>query len=146
MAVLIGLVYGGLRQFAPPQQIWSPFFYGLLIVGTLAVCLSFAPTAWTEAKTANPGELKRSVPFSFLLSFAGIGLLLVVAFTLIPPRMASPSMPAVYSLCPACVLTATVDPSLATSLIILAPLNALVFGAVGGVLGMAINILRRGWR
>jgi hypothetical protein len=52
-------------------------------------------------------------------------------------------VPLVYSLCPACVLTITVDPSLPTILFVLAPLNALVFGAVGGVIGTAYSIASR---
>jgi hypothetical protein len=143
MTVLIGRVYGGLRQFAPPQQVWSPFFYVFLIAGIIAVCLSFAPTAWTERTTGDPGELRRSVPFRFLLSFAAVGLLLVIAFTFVSGRFASPSHGVLYSLCPACALTVTVDPSLGVSLFVLAPLNALVFGAVGGVIGTAFSMLSR---
>jgi hypothetical protein len=75
-----------------------------------------------------------------LLIFAAAGLLLVISFTLIPLSFRVP-MGLLYSMCPACALTATVDPSLAATIVVLAPLNALVFGAIGGVVGTAVNLL-----
>lgn len=144
VTVLIGRVYGGLRLYTPLQLfVWSPFFYSFLMVGIIAVCLSFAPASWTESTIGNPGGLKRSIPFRFLLTFAAIGLLVAVAVSFLPPSFARPSIPVVYSLCPACVLTVTVDPSLAVSLFVLAPINALIFGAVGGVIGTGFTILNR---
>lgn len=144
MTVLIGRVYGGLPQFAPAQQIaWLSFSYTLLFVGVVAVGISLLPTAWSQGITETPSELRRFTPFRSLLSFAALGMLLVAVFSFVPPSLARPPIPLVYSICPVCVLTVTVDPSLATALFMLAPLNALVFGAVGGVVGTAISILSR---
>jgi Na+/melibiose symporter-like transporter len=144
MTVLIGRVYGGLRQFAPAQEIaWLSFSYALLFVGVIAVGISLLPTAWAQAITEKPSELRRFTPFRFLLSFAALGLLLVAVFSFVPPSLTPPPMVLTYSLCPACVVTVTVDPSLTTALFLLAPLNALVFGAVGGVIGTAFSILSR---
>ena len=140
MTVLIGRVYGGLRQFAPTQEIpWSLFSYTLLVVGVIAFGISMLPTAWVQAVPTKPSEPRRSTSFRFLLSFAGLGLLLVSVFSLVPASLARAPIPLVYSLCPACVVTVTVDPSLGTALFLLAHLNALSFGAVGGIVGTAYN-------
>jgi len=58
-------------------------------------------------------------------------------------RVADAPVLLVYSLCPSCVLTETIDPSLPTALLVLAPLNAFVFGAAGGVIGTAFSILSK---
>jgi hypothetical protein len=146
MTVLVGRVYLGLHRFAPaPGIAWLPIAYVLLICGITAVCISFLPAAWVQGIGKTTTELRqwRSTPFRFLLSFAVLGLLLVAVFSFVPPSFARPPIPLVYSLCPACALTVTVDPSLPAALFVLAPLNALVFGAVGGVIGTAFAIVRR---
>lgn len=146
MTVLVGCVYGGLRSLLPtPKMPWSPFSYTLLAVGVIAVGISLQPTTWVQAITKNPNELQRSrsAPIRFLSIFAALGLLLAAVLAFLPPSLAEPPIPLVYSLCPACVVTATVGPSLGTALLLLAPLNALVFGAVGGVIGTAVILVRR---
>ena len=55
-----------------------------------------------------------------------------------------PSPQLVFSVCPACALTITVDPSLGTFLLLLAPLNAAVYGSLGAALGYVLVILRKG--
>ena len=97
--------------------------------------------SWTESAIGNPGGLKRSIPFRFLLIFAAIGLPVAVAVSFLPPSFARPPIPVVYSLCQACVLTGTVDPSLVVNLFVLAPINGLIFGAIGGVIGTGFTIL-----
>ena len=102
------------------------------------------PPVWFQRIGAEASELRRFTPFRFLFSFAAFGLLLVVVFSVVPPRAAQPPMALVfYSLCPACVLTITVDPSLSATLFVLAPLNALVFGAIGGVIGAVFSVVSR---
>jgi hypothetical protein len=59
------------------------------------------------------------------VSFAAAGLLLVIIFTLIPHQSFEVPMGLLYSICPACVLTVTVDPSLTAGIVVLTPLNAL---------------------
>jgi len=128
MTVLTGRVCSGLHRFAPTQEIaWLPFAYALLILGITAVCISFLPTAWIQGMRKTPTEHRQrnSTPFRFLLSFAALGLVLVVMFSFVPPSLARPPIPLVYSLCPACVLTVTVDPSLPTALFVLALLMRL---------------------
>jgi hypothetical protein len=142
MTVLIGRLLVELHQFAPTGFVWLPFSYAFLIVGIIAVGISLLPPAWLRCIGTEAIE-RRFTPFRFLLSFAALGLLLVVAFSILPPRFLRPPAALVYSLCPACVLTVTVDPSLPTALFVLAPLNALVLGAIGGVIGTAFSVFSR---
>jgi hypothetical protein len=80
------------------------------------------------------------------LSFAvkvGVGLaacsyILTILMVLAPLSWNPPSI-LVYSLCPACLLTITVDPSFPTVAFILAPLNAVVYGLLGIVSGKLLR-------
>jgi hypothetical protein len=144
MTVLIGRAYSGLQRFAPTQEIaWGAFSYSLLLVGTIAVVISLLPPVWFQRIGTEATELRRFTPFRFLLSFAAFGFLLVLVFSIAPLRSVQPPIALVYSLCPACVLTVTVDPSLSTALFVLAPLNALAFGAIGGVIGTVFGVVSR---
>lgn len=144
MTVLIGRVYWSLQRFAPTNAIsWSRFSVVLLVVGVAAICIALLPRAWVRSVPAEGNARRRSVPFGFLLAFAAAGLLLVIILSFIPHQSFEPPMGLVYSICPACVLTVTVDPSLTAVIVALAPLNALVFGAMGGVIGTIVNLLRK---
>ncbi len=142
ITILVGRVYSTLPKGVAPHQIsWSPFAISLIAMGLLAVSLSLMPRAWL---TRSAADTRKRVSFrlKFLLGFAAVGVLLVIALGLIPPGSSIPAAALVYSVCPACVLTITVDPSWTTVLVALAPLNALVFGAFGGVLGTALSFIR----
>jgi hypothetical protein len=144
MTAVIGRLYSGLQQLGPTLKIaWPHFPDALIIVGASAVCISLLPTAWVQSIAAKDTKPHRFTPFRFLLSFAALGLFLVVVFSFMPPSLVRLPISLVYSLCPACVLTATVDPSLTTAVFVLAPMNALVFGAIGGVIGTAFSIITR---
>ena len=71
--------------------------------------------------------------------FAANSYGVVALLALLHPSTRLPPV-AVYSVCPSCVLTITVDPSLASSLLVLAPLSAAVYGSVGGVIGLFIRL------
>jgi hypothetical protein len=144
MTVLIGRVYWSFQRLAPTNAIsWSLFSVVFFVVGVAAICLALLPRAWVRSVPAEHTEGRRSIPFRFLLTFAAAGLLLVIILSFIPHQSFQVPTGLVYSICPACVLTATVDPSLAAVIVALAPLNALVFGAIGGVIGTTVNLLRK---
>jgi len=60
----------------------------------------------------------------------------------VPPTW-HPSTRTVFTTCPACVLTVTVDPSWASVALILAPIDAIVYGAVGIIIGLILEGVRR---
>jgi hypothetical protein len=142
VTVLIGRVFGSLQRYLPAQEIaWSRFSYPLLIVGIAAVLIALLPTAWVQNARAETTEPRRFTPFRFLLGFAALGFLLVIVFGIIPPRYAELPTPLVYSLCPACVVSVTVDSSMRTAVFLIGPLNALAFGAIGGVIGTSVRMI-----
>src|SRR3954465_8635190 len=91
VTVLIGRVYGGLRQFAPEREMaWRSFSSALLLVGIIAVGISVRPSGGALGITVRPAELRRFTPFRLLVSFAALGLLLVAMFRIAPPGVAQP--------------------------------------------------------
>ena len=78
ITVLISRVYGGLAGLLPATTGigWSLYSYGLLVVGVVAIGISLLPTAWAQAISKRPYELRRVIPLRFLLSFAAVGLVL----------------------------------------------------------------------
>jgi hypothetical protein len=53
-----------------------------------------------------------------------------------------PSAKTVLAICPAWVLTVTVDPALASVALILAPIDAMVHGAIGLIIGLVAETFR----
>lgn len=125
-------VYWSFQQAAVTgTSSWSLFVFVLLVTGVLALYVALAPSGWLPraAKT-------RSLGSKFLLGSALVGLLIVMLVFRLVSSAAFQSLELVYSLCPACVLTTK-------SLYAVAPINGLVFGAVGGVIGTALGIAPR---
>lgn len=126
----IARLYRSLQQAAPMETL-SLFAYMLPVAGVLALYVALAPGGWLRH-----ADSVRSSGSKFLLAFALTGLLTVtVVFRFLPPA-ALQRVELVYSLCPACVQTTS-------SLYAVAPLNGLVFGAIGGVGGTVVGIARR---
>ena len=141
VAILIGRVFSGLRQFHAEGAPSPLLLYAVFLVGIIAVGVALLPSAWFERLNPKKTELGRLTAFGFLWSFAALGYLLVVVFDMVPPSSFQPPPQLFFLFCPACGVTVTVDPSLLTVVVLLAPINALVYGAVGGVLGTAIRLL-----
>jgi hypothetical protein len=138
--VLVARLFGRFKHLAPPQANWSAFHGVLLAVGILAIIISLVPAALVrKVRLAFTDE--RRFPTAFVGGFAAIGFAAALILALIPVTR-NPSMTAFYCVCPACIATATVDPSFATVICVLAPLNAAIFGAFGGVLGAVLRLCR----
>jgi hypothetical protein len=119
----------------------------LTLVAAFTVLIAFAPSSWIgevcRIDTTNQGS--SSTPIKMLGSFAGIAYVVTVGLQLIPPGRHQIDPRLVFLVCPACALTLTVDPSLGTVLVLLAPLNAAVYGAFGGTLGYIVLAIRNRW-
>ncbi len=125
----IARLYSSLQQAAPMESL-SLFAYVLPVAGVLTLYVALAPDGWLPH-----ADGVRSSGSKFLLAFALAGLSIVTVFRFLPPA-AFQRVELVYSLCPACVQTTS-------SLYAVAPLNGLVFGAIGGVVGTVVGIARR---
>ena len=78
-----------------------------------------------------------------LAGFAVVSYLVIVGLHF-APHIWRPSPQLVFSVCPACALTITVDPSIGGALLFLAPLSAAVYGSIGAVLGYVSVVIRKG--
>jgi hypothetical protein len=115
---------------------WSLFSTALILIGSLTVVIALLPSSWLDraCKIGPDTRDGSSLPIKLLGGFAGFSYLLTVGLDLAPLSWHSTAQ-VVYLLCPACVLTITVDPSFGTVLLGLAPLNAAVYGSLGALLG-----------
>jgi hypothetical protein len=75
------------------------------------------------------------MPVRVALILAVCAYLWTLALALVPTSGVDIPVPVVFLLCPACIFTATVDPSFSTVAILLAPMNAIVYGFLGLCIG-----------
>jgi hypothetical protein len=136
-------MYIALRGLDPTSHgSWSLFSAALMVVGASAVLIALLPGSWVQkARNIELGK-PSSLPIKMLAGFAAVSYLVVVGLSFAPHSW-HPSPQFVFSVCPACALTITVDPSLGTVLIGLAPLSAAVYGSLGAVLGYISVVLRK---
>jgi hypothetical protein len=122
----VSWLFGSFKHIAPDEANWLLFHAVLLAVGILAILVSLVPSSLVrKVRPEFTDEGRFSV--LFLLGFAALGFAVTVTLGLVPVRL-SPSVTTLYSVCPACIATATVDPSLAATICVLAPVNAAVLG------------------
>jgi hypothetical protein len=145
LSILVGRTYGSLRLFyGSDRQAWVIFHVVLLVAGIISLGTGVLPESWTR-KVMGRGASEASplrLPLGLLMIFAATSYVIVVLLALLSPS-ARLSPLATYSLCPACVLTITVDPSPASVLLILAPVTAAIYGAIGAVIGLCSRIVAR---
>ncbi|HWY59036.1 MAG TPA: hypothetical protein VNZ03_31525 [Terriglobales bacterium] len=143
ISVLLSNLYRALQGlgFLPNSEA-RLFSIALMVVGGLAVIIALLPSSWVEkACKAEPAK-PSLVPIKMFSFFAVVSYLLIVGLNLYAHSW-HPSPQFVFSVCPACALTITVDSSLGTVLLGLAPLSAAVYGSLGAVLGCVLVVLRK---
>jgi hypothetical protein len=144
ISVLLSRMYVALRGLDPASRgSWSLFSVTLMAVGGFAVFIALLPASWVKKAFKIEPDKSTSVPIKMLAGFAIASYLVIVGLFFAPHGWHS-SPQFIFSLCPACALTITVDPSLGTVLLGLAPLSAAVYGSLGGVLGYVSVVLRKG--
>jgi hypothetical protein len=113
----------------------------LILVAIPTTLVAFVPSSWIgKICDIDPTNRRRSsIPIRMLGGFAVFACVMITGLQLIPTsRYAAVDPALLFLICPACVLTVTVDLSLGTVLLFLAPLNAAVYGAFGGTLGYIV--------
>jgi hypothetical protein len=93
---------------------------------------------WREVSVTKRLALK------IALAFAIVGYLVACGLYFSPARW-HPSPSLVFTLCPPAFLTITVDPSFTSVAVILGPLNAVIYGVVGLLIGLAVEEIRN-WK
>ena len=115
---------------------WPLFEVALTVLGSLTAVIALLPSSWLE-KACNSGpqtEHRSSIPIKISAGFAILSYLFTVGLNFAPLSW-HPTPNMVYLVCPACVLTITVDPSFGAEVLVLAPLSAVVYGSLGALLG-----------
>jgi hypothetical protein len=122
---------------------WPEFSIALMLIGGAAVVIALLPSSWRDklCKIDPDTQDRSSIPIKPLACFAGFSYLLTVGLNFAPLNWHLTKQ-AAFLLCPACVLTITVDPSFRAVLLVLAPLNAAVFGSLGAILGCCYLAVR----
>ena len=116
----------------PVQSEWVIFVSVLALVGVFSVVMVVLPRSWMAkiCRRERDDERLFSVPLKMLGSFAAIFYVVAVVADLVPQRWElNPQI--MLSLCPMYLVRMTFDPSLAEITLLLAPMNAAVYGSVG---------------
>src|SRR4029077_21272218 len=124
ITIIFSNAFRAMRVLIPDAHVkWGLFSGVLVVVGGVTVLIALLPSSWIEGACGIGAETQAgwSLPMKLLAVFAGLSYLLTVGLDLAPHSWHF-STQAVYLLCPACVLTITVDPSLGSVLFLLAPL------------------------
>jgi hypothetical protein len=144
-AVRISAVCRSLRRFFPNNHgSWLALSLVLLLAGGVSLIAAVTPRRWiVRMRGPDPkSDFSDKLTIRLLLGFAAFSYLLVAGPTFAGPSLEIP--PGVlYAACPACALTITVDPSLASVLLVLAPVNAAVYGAIGATIGVVLAATKR---
>ncbi|HEX4007665.1 MAG TPA: hypothetical protein VHX60_15935 [Acidobacteriaceae bacterium] len=141
-SILVGRTYESLHLFYPSdQRVWTIFYIVLIVLGVISLGAGLLPDSWMRKMLGwGSGEgspLRLSV--KLLVVFAAISYGTVALLAVVHPSTRISPL-TTYSLCPSCVLTLTVDPSLTSSLLVLAPLSAAAYGALGAAIGLVFGI------
>jgi hypothetical protein len=120
----------------PVQSEWGVFVIALALVGVFSLVVGLLPRTWIAKVHKRDGDDRRlfSEPLKVLGGFAAVFYFVAVVAYSAPNRWnLNPQL--MFALCPMYFVKMTFDPSLVATLLLLAPLNAGVYGALGVTLG-----------
>lgn len=120
----------------PVQSEWVVFVVALALVGVFSVVVGLLPRSWIAkaCKKDRDDEQLFSAPLKLLGGFAAISYLVAVVAYLAPHRWnLDPQL--MLALCPMYLVKMTFDPPPAAIFLLLAPMNAAVYGSLGLTVG-----------
>jgi hypothetical protein len=128
----------------PVQSEWVLFAAALTLVGIFSITAAVLPRSWIAKACRKDRDDDRlfSVPLKALGSFAAI-FYLVAAFVYLAPNRWNPDPQLMFVLCPMYFLKMNFDPAPLMIFLLLAPMNAGVYGAIGVSLGYAWLAVRK---
>jgi len=139
ISLFTAVPYVGLRGVdLPVQSEWVIFAVVLGLVGILSVMFAVLPRSWIAkaCRKDRADENLFSSPVKALGGFAAISYLVAV-FAYFAPSRWNLDPQVMLPLCPLYFVKMTFDPPPLAILLLLAPLNAGVYGALGVILGYA---------
>ena len=143
ISLLTAVPYSMLRGIdLPVQSEWVIFVLALIPVGIFSVMFAVLPRSWIAKACRRDRNRDRdddrlfSVPLKVLGRLAAISYLVAVGAYFAPSRWGlDPQL--ILALCPMYFVKMTFDPSPLMIFLLLAPMNAAAYGALGVILGYA---------
>ena len=128
----------------PVESEWVIFAVALGFVGVVSVAAGTIPRSWIAkmCKSHRDDRCLFSGPVRLLAVFAAIAYL-VACFAYLAPHTWNLNLQVMLALCPMYLVKMIIDPSPAWIFLVLAPMNAAVFGALGLTLGYVSLALRK---
>lgn len=122
----------------PYQSEWVSFVMALGSVGVLSLIAALARRTWIAKLCKVDRDEARlfSAPLKWLCGFAVV-FYLVAVFAYSAPHTWNLNPQLMLALCPMYLVKMTFDPAPALVFLLLSPMNAAVFGAIGAVVGYA---------
>ena len=120
----------------PVQSEWVIFAVALGFIGLVSIAAGTIPRSWIAkvCKTDRDNRALFSKPLKLLAVFAGIAYLMA-CFGFFAPHTWRLNLQVMLILCPMYLVKTLIDPSLVWIFLVLAPMNAAVYGALGLTLG-----------
>jgi hypothetical protein len=139
ISLLTGVPYAMLRGVdLPVQREWVIFVVALVLVGLFSLAVALLPRSWLGKLCQKDRDDDRlfSAPLKLLGGFAAISYFLALVAYLAPHSW-NLNAQLMLALCPMYLVKMTVDPSPVSIFLLLAPMNAAVYGSLGVTLGYA---------
>jgi hypothetical protein len=127
----------------PFQSEWIIFVVALALVGVCSMTAAVLPRSWIAKACRKDRDDKQlfAMPFKLLGVFAAVSYAVAVVAYLAPHSW-NLNTQLMLALCPMYFLKLSVDPSPFDIFLLLAPMNAAVYGALGTTLGYALLAFR----
>ena len=139
-SLLTGAPYVILQGVAlPVQSEWGIFVIALALLGVFNLAVAVLPRSWIGKACRKDRDDKQlfAAPFKLLGVFAAISYAVAVVAYLAPHSW-NLNIQLMLALCPMYFLKLSVDPPPFDIFLLLAPVNAAVYGALGTTFGYAL--------
>jgi hypothetical protein len=137
VSLVVAALYAMLRgSDLPSQAEWIVFTIVFGLIGVINVLAAIFPASWTAraCRTADTSSLF-SRPLRMLGGFAVVAYLVTVGLFFTPHEWNVSGHLWAFLLCPVYIVRVTLDPSAVELFLILAPIDAAMYGAIGSVVG-----------
>jgi hypothetical protein len=123
----------------PVQSEWIIFTVALALVGVVSLTAALLPRSWIAkaCKKDRDDEQLIAAPFKLLGGFAAVSYV-VALIAYFAPHSWNLNAQLMFVLCPMYFVKTAIDPPPLGIFLLLAPMNAAVFGALGTMLGYAL--------
>ncbi len=145
VSLLLAALYTLLRGTdLPNQREWIIFAVVLALVGAASVLAAIFPASWTSriCRVTHQSSLF-SVPFRMLGVFTVVAYVVTVGLFFTPHDWDLSRFLWIYLLCPVYIVRETFDPRPREIFLMLAPIDAAVYGAIGAAIGFLLLASRK---